>query len=309
MTPRVSILIPCYNASATVVRAVESALAQTFRDIEVIVADDGSTDASLAVLERYRGDARVSIHAEPHRGGNGTRNRLLELARGEFVQFLDADDELDPEKIEACLAAYGEDVDVVFTDREFQGGDAGQVGRYPEPDGDVVEYFIRNSVVTMLPVSRLADVRAVGGFDPSLPCCQEYELHLRLALRRWRKVRHLPIALCTYYVTPGSISSNQGRLFATRAGVLRRFAEQELNAESLTTGRRDAIATEMMVCARILLRCGQDDDAVAAYAFARRLSPATKFPAKWPMRVAERIFGPVRAERARCWLTRRLRSG
>ena len=69
--PRVSILIPCYNASATVERAVDSALAQTFRDIEVIVADDGSTDASLAVLERYRGDARVSIHAEPHRGGTG----------------------------------------------------------------------------------------------------------------------------------------------------------------------------------------------------------------------------------------------
>jgi glycosyltransferase involved in cell wall biosynthesis len=86
--PRVSILIPCYNASATVVRAVDSALAQTFGDIEVIVADDGSTDASLEVLERYRGDARVAVHAEPHRGGNGTRNRLLELARGEFVSRL-----------------------------------------------------------------------------------------------------------------------------------------------------------------------------------------------------------------------------
>ena len=309
MTPRVSILIPCYNASATVERAVDSALAQTFRDIEVIVADDGSTDASLAVLERYRGDARVAVHAEPHRGGNGTRNRLIELARGEFVQFLDADDELDPEKVEVCLAAFGEDVDVVFTDREFHGGDAGQVGRYPEPDGDIVEYFIRNSVVTMLPVSRLADVRAVGGFDPSLPCCQEYELHLRLALHRWRKIRHIPVPLCTYYVTPGSTSSNQGRLFATRAAVLRRFAEQELGVEGLNRGRRDAIATDMMVCARILLRCGHDDDAVGAYAFARSLSPGTKYPAKWPMRVAARIVGPARAERARAWLSSRLRRG
>jgi glycosyltransferase involved in cell wall biosynthesis len=86
--PRVSILIPCYNASATVVRAVDSALAQTFGDIEVIVADDGSTDASLEVLEHYRGEARVAVYAEPHRGGNGTRNRLLELARGEFVSRL-----------------------------------------------------------------------------------------------------------------------------------------------------------------------------------------------------------------------------
>ncbi len=63
MTPGLSILIPCYNASATVERAVDSALAQTHRDIEVIVADDGSTDASLEALKRYRGDARISVYA------------------------------------------------------------------------------------------------------------------------------------------------------------------------------------------------------------------------------------------------------
>ena len=309
MPPRVSILIPCYNASATVERAVDSALAQTFGDLEVIVADDGSTDTSLEVLKRYRGDARVSVHAEPHRGGNATRNRLLELAGGEYVQFLDADDSLAPGKVEACLAAFDKDVDVVFTDRDFHGGNNGQMGRYPEPDGDIVAYFIRHSVVTMLPVSRLTDVRAVGGFDPSLPCCQEYDLHLRLALHRWRKVRHLPVPLCTYYVLPGSISSHQGRVFATRAAVLRRFAERDLGPAGLTPERRDAIATEMMVCARILLRCGRDDDAVAAYTFARGLSPRTKYPAKWPLRVAARIVGPVRAERARIWLTRRLGGG
>lgn len=310
MPPRVSILIPCYNASATVVRAVDSALAQTCPDIEVIVADDGSTDASLALLRReYRGDPRVSIHAEPHRGGNGTRNRLLDLARGEYVQFLDADDTLAPGKVEACLAAYGEGVDVVFTDREFEGGDAGQIGRYPDPEGDVVTYFIRNSVVTMLPVSRTADLRAVGGFDPALPCCQEYELHLRLAHERWRTVRHLPLPLCTYFVTPGSTSSNQGRLFATRAAVLRRFAEERLGEAGLTPERRDAIATEMMVCARILLRCGRDDDAAAAYRFARTLSPGTKYPAKWPFRLAVGIVGPARAERARSWLSARLGRG
>ena len=156
----------------------------------------------------------------------------------------------------------------------------------------------------MLPVSRAADVRAVGGFDASLPCCQEYDLHLRLALHRWRCVRHLPVPMCTYYVLPGSISSKQGRLFATRAAVLRRFAEKELGAEGLTPERRDAIASEMMVCARILIRSGRDDDAVAAYRHARALSPGTMYPAKWPLRLATRCFGPVRAERTRSWLVR-----
>ena len=149
----------------------------------------------------------------------------------------------------------------------------------------------------------------MGGFDASLPCCQEYDLHLRLALHRWRKIRHLPIPLCTYYVMPGSVSSNKVRLFTTRAAVLRRFAEEQLGVEGLTRERRDALATEIMVCSRILLRYGRDDDAVAAYAFARSLSPATPYPAKWPIRLAVTLVGPVAAERARSWLARRWRSG
>lgn len=305
MTPRVSILVPCYNASATVERAIDSALAQTFRDLEVIVADDSSTDASLAVLERYRGDARVSIHAEPHRGGNGTRNRLLELARGEFVQFLDADDELAPKKLEACLAAFTEDVDVVFADREICTGDTRQLGRYPEPTGDIVTYFIRNSLITMLPVSRLADVEAVGGFDPSLPCCQEYELHLRLALLRWRKVRHLPVPLCTYYVTAGSTSSNQGRVFATKADVLLRFLEKLRKLGQVDDRRIGAIAIELLGCVRQLCFAGRDEEALEVFSKVRRLSPATPYPGKWPLRLAVSLVGPVRAERARAWLTER----
>lgn len=305
MTPRVSILIPCYNASATVERAVDSALAQTHRDIEVIVADDGSTDASLAVLKRYRGDARVSIHAEPHRGGNGTRNRLLELARGEYVQFLDADDELDPEKVEVCVAAFEGDVDVVFTDREICTGDTRQLGRYPEPAGDIVTYFIRNSVITMLPLSRLTDVKSVGGFDPSLPCCQEYELYLRLALHRWRRVRHLPVPLCTYYVTAGSTSSNQGRVFATKADVLLGFLEKLRKLGQVDDRRIRAIAIELLGCVRQLCFAGRDEEALELFSKVRRLSPTTPYPGKWPLRLAVKLVGPVRAERARAWLTER----
>jgi glycosyltransferase involved in cell wall biosynthesis len=303
-SPRVSILIPCYNASATVVRAVDSALAQTFGDIEVIVADDGSTDASLEVLERYRGDARVAVHAEPHR--NGTRNRLLELARGEFVQFLDADDELDPEKVRVCVAAFGDGVDVVFTDMELHGGDAGRARNYPVPDGDIVTYFIRNSVVTMLPVSRLADVRAVGGFDVSLPCCQEYELHLRLARHRWRGIRHIPVPLCTYYVTPGSVSSNKGRIFSTKARVLLKFLGEWQDAGIVNDRWREAVAEELLGCVRQLCFTGRDDEARELFSKVGKISPSTRYPAKWPLRVATRLVGPVRAEKVRAWLVSRL---
>ncbi len=98
MSDLVSILIPCYNAERWIAQSIESALAQTYGSIEVIVVDDGSTDRSLDIIRGF-GD-RIRWETGPNRGGNWARNRLLDLARGEWVQFLDADDYLLPDKVE-----------------------------------------------------------------------------------------------------------------------------------------------------------------------------------------------------------------
>ena len=97
MSPLVSILIPCFNAEHLVGQAIESALAQTWPHKEVIVVDDGSTDASLEVIRRFGG--RIRWESGPNRGGNIARNRLLELSSGEWLQYLDADDYLRSDKI------------------------------------------------------------------------------------------------------------------------------------------------------------------------------------------------------------------
>src|SRR5438445_3224416 len=93
----VSILIPCYNAERWVAQAIESALGQTWPEKEVIVVDDGSTDSSLSIIKSF--SDRIRWQTGPHRGGNAARNRLLQLARGEWLQYLDADDYLLPDKI------------------------------------------------------------------------------------------------------------------------------------------------------------------------------------------------------------------
>ena len=80
MTKFVSILIPCYNAERWIAQAIESALAQTWSEKEIIVVDDGSTDRSLEVIRQF--DGRIRWETGPNRGGNVARNRLLELARG-----------------------------------------------------------------------------------------------------------------------------------------------------------------------------------------------------------------------------------
>ena len=98
--PLVSIIIPCHNAARWLRAALESALAQTWRELEVIVIDDGSSDDSALIARSFE-PRGVLVHTQPNRGASAARNHGLKMARGEFIQFLDADDLLTPDKIAA----------------------------------------------------------------------------------------------------------------------------------------------------------------------------------------------------------------
>src|SRR5215469_10319808 len=102
MTPKVSILIPAYNAERFVAAALESAVNQTWSSTEVILVDDGSKDQTLAISKRYE-CSKVKIISEEHHNAAATRNRALRECQGDFIQYLDADDLLSPDKIENQL--------------------------------------------------------------------------------------------------------------------------------------------------------------------------------------------------------------
>lgn len=99
MPPLVSILIPCYNAELWLAETLESALRQTWQPIEIILVDDGSTDRSLAIAQSYQ-SPNLKVITQPNQGASAARNWALQLAQGDFVQYLDADDLLAPDKIE-----------------------------------------------------------------------------------------------------------------------------------------------------------------------------------------------------------------
>ncbi len=105
MNPRVSIIIPCHNAAPWLAATLESALAQTCTDREILVVDDGSTDSSRAIAAPFR-DRGVTLATQANAGASAARNHGLRLARGEFIQFLDADDLLSPDKIESQLRTH-----------------------------------------------------------------------------------------------------------------------------------------------------------------------------------------------------------
>lgn len=108
--PLVSILIPAYNAERWIADTLRSALAQTWPRIEIIVVDDGSTDRTAAIARTFESDA-VKVVVKPNGGAAAARNHALDLSRGDYIQWLDADDLLSPTKIESQLRAVGEPLD------------------------------------------------------------------------------------------------------------------------------------------------------------------------------------------------------
>ena len=112
---KVTVGIPCYNAARWIAQAIQSALDQRDVEVEVIVVDDGSTDGSVAVAQKF--DGRVKVIEGGHQGANHARNLVLQNATGEWVQFLDADDCLDPTKVITQLREShdGRDADVIYS--------------------------------------------------------------------------------------------------------------------------------------------------------------------------------------------------
>ncbi len=108
--PLVSILIPAFNAENVISFSIKSALAQTWEKKEVIVVDDGSTDHTCKVAEECARYGRLSVVREPHRGASAARNAALRLSKGDYIQWLDADDFLAPDKISQQLQARSIDL-------------------------------------------------------------------------------------------------------------------------------------------------------------------------------------------------------
>jgi hypothetical protein len=182
--PPVSVVIPCFNAGKWIAGAIESALAQTL-PVEVIVVDDGSRDDSI---DRVRGFGNaVHLLVTEHRGGNFARNTGWRAAAGEWVQFLDADDYLEPRKIAVQLAAENTaEADLIYSPVWIETGTGEGTRREAsilDPDLDLLGQWI----LWQLPQTggalwRRASLDRLDGWKEDQPCCQEHELYLRALL-------------------------------------------------------------------------------------------------------------------------------
>ena len=190
--PRVTVVIPTWNRAALVEKAARSVLAQTYRRLELVVVDDGSTDGTAERLRAIR-DERLRVIGSPRRGHIGRlRNLGVAAGSGKLVAFLDSDDTWLPGKLAAQVDALrGSNAGWCYTDYELV-DEAGatvsrRAGRFVALDGDiapdVVEMRADVSVSTLLVRRTVFD--AVAGFseEPALTARGDWEFHLRLATR------------------------------------------------------------------------------------------------------------------------------
>lgn len=188
-SPSVSVVIPTYNRAQLLSRAINSVLTQTFSDYEIIVVDDGSTDHTREIIEQFRGAPIRFLHLERNCGGSRARNLGIQAARGEWVAFLDSDDEWLPRKLELQVARLqgtnGSHSTVVYClCDQYEASTKRTVpstGRLYE--GDVFDQLLRNRrppTASAFVVKR-SSLLSSGGFDEGFPSSHDIDLWLRLA--------------------------------------------------------------------------------------------------------------------------------
>jgi len=208
---RVSIIIPAYNAADYLKEAVDSVLAQTYKNIEIIVVDDGSTDDTRSALESYVASGKIKYIYQKNKGLAGARNTGIKNASGKYVAFLDADDLFLPDKVAEQARALEENpgYGVCYSDLLHFSED-GKVyhHRYNYPSGDIFEQLLHRQFVNPLTVvARRELFTKYGFFDESLRRSEDWDLWLRLA-RAGVKFYFLDERLARYRVrSVGNLSS------------------------------------------------------------------------------------------------------
>jgi glycosyltransferase involved in cell wall biosynthesis len=203
--PAISVVIPAFNAAATLETALRSVLAQSFRPLEVIVVDDGSTDTTPQLASRF-GPAVRLLH-QANKGCGQARNTGARAACGEWLAFLDADDCWLEEKLERQVP-FTEEAEVAVINARARA----RSGRTLGTSFSFEELWQRNDLIVSSSLVRRTAFESVGGFWAER-YCEDYHMWLRLAAAGWR-IANCPLDLVVYTPAPGSLSQQVERFAA-----------------------------------------------------------------------------------------------
>ncbi len=221
--PLVSVIIPVYNGEKTIQETIESVLNQTFIDLELIVINDGSQDATLKLVERIQ-DSRINVFSYPNAGQSTSRNRGIALATGEYISFIDADDLWTPDKLEAQLKALQANpkaaVAYSWTDWIDESSQLLGKGSHNTEQGEVFAKLLLNDFVangSNVLIRRQA-LNEVGDFDASVTPAEDWDMWLRLAVHY--EFVAVQSSQVLYRICPNSASFNVWKMEASSLRVI-----------------------------------------------------------------------------------------
>jgi glycosyltransferase involved in cell wall biosynthesis len=259
------VIMPAYNAERTIGVALESVLSQSFEDFELIIIDDGSSDATKDVV-RASSDSRIRCVSTQNGGVSRARNRGLSLASGELVAFLDADDVWYRTKLKRQVEtmAARPSVGLCFTSAELVDDQLRKIGEdCARRHEDFCEALLL--IGNVLPASgssvmaRRSLVTAAGGFDTGLSQCADWDLWLRLSL----KADFEPIAepLVQYRKSAGTMSSDPALLERDTFALLDKFFATAA-CTRYRAMRRRVYSNQWLICSGTYLHAGRFQDSL-----------------------------------------------
>jgi len=240
----VSILIPAYNCRQWIGRAVESALGQGWKHCEVIVVDDCSTDNTDRELKQFEGSIRVE-RSLANGGQNRTRNQLTELSKGEWLVYLDADDELERDSVEQKLKLVAE-ADVIYGSTKiatYEGDREVESQRIVADDYDDLwsAFFAWRFPNTSAFCFRRSAVLDAGGWNENIKNCTDYDMYFRL-LTLGQKFKAAPDAWSTYrqWSSTQAVNEDPLRKMTTRLELMFGASAQLRAVGAMTAARTNA---------------------------------------------------------------------
>ena len=208
--PKVSVIIPTYNRSSLIADAIQSVLAQTFGDFEIIVIDDGSTDNTKELVDNFK-DPRIRYLYQKNQGVSVARNTGIQASRGEYVAFLDSDDTLLKEALEKRVEVLDRHPEAAFSYGQIYFVD--EKGRIIQLEPRSKSSYVREGIEELREILtfghqfnnsaamvRRSCLQEVGGFNPAFTCCQDVDLWVRLA--RKYSVAHIAEPLAVFLGQP-----------------------------------------------------------------------------------------------------------
>ncbi len=187
-TPLVSVVIPAFNSEKTIYETIESVLNQTWRNLELIVVNDGSQDSTLDIVTGIK-DPRLKVFSYTNAGVAVSRNRGISHAEGEFISFIDADDLWTLDKLEAQLKALQANpqagVAYRWTDHIDKDSQFIRPGAYCTANGNVYAELLRGNFLASGSnvLIRTRILKEIGDFDQSITPAEDWDMYLRLATR------------------------------------------------------------------------------------------------------------------------------